>query len=186
MAGPMAGVSAAQIAQQKSQDLGAHQGNKQGASKFDATLANKTQGAQAPTQTQGVQGVQASQAAQATQRADQVRHTEAIDKTSKAALNKVNPAGQEPATAQGLQAVDAKPETSKASAMISHVVGELEKGQVNMDKLIQAGASGKTFSNAELLSLQAGMYKYTQELDLTSKVVEKATSGLKDTLKTQV
>ena len=36
-------------------------------------------------------------------------------------------------------------------------------------------------SNAELLSLQAGMYKYTQELDLTSKVVEKATSGLKDT-----
>ena len=70
--------------------------------------------------------------------------------------------------------------------MLSHVVGELEKGQVNMEKLIQAGASGKNFSNAELLSLQAGMYKYTQELDLTSKVVEKATSGLKDTLKTQV
>ena len=38
----------------------------------------------------------------------------------------------------------------------------------------------------ELLSLQAGMYKYSQELDLTSKIVEKATSGLKDTLKTQV
>ena len=34
--------------------------------------------------------------------------------------------------------------------------------------------------------MQAGMYKYTQELDLVSKVVEKATSGLKDTLKTQV
>ena len=41
-------------------------------------------------------------------------------------------------------------------------------------------------SNQELLSMQAGMYKYTQELDLVSKVVEKATSGLKDTLKTQV
>ncbi|MBM7118217.1 ATP-dependent helicase HrpB [Archangium primigenium] len=92
----------------------------------------------------------------------------------------------EPATAKGAQAVNAKPETGKAGNMLSHVVGELEKGQVNMDKLIQAGASGKNFSNAELLSLQAGMYKYTQELDLTSKVVEKATSGLKDTLKTQV
>ena len=46
--------------------------------------------------------------------------------------------------------------------------------------------SGKNFSNSELLSLQAGMYKYSQELELTSKVVEKATSGLKDTLKTQV
>jgi len=30
------------------------------------------------------------------------------------------------------------------------------------------------------------MYKYTLELDLTSKVVEKATSGIKDVVKTQV
>jgi hypothetical protein len=30
------------------------------------------------------------------------------------------------------------------------------------------------------------MHKYTLELDLTSKVVEKATGGLKETLKTQV
>lgn len=115
-----------------------------------------------------------------------MRQAEAVNKTEKAALNKVNPSGQDPATARGAQAVDAKAETGKTSTMLSHVVGELEKGQVNMDKLIKAGASGKTFSNAELLSLQAGMYKYTQELDLTSKVVEKATSGLKDTLKTQV
>ncbi|WPB80344.1 ATP-dependent helicase HrpB [Archangium violaceum] len=177
MAGPMAGVSAAQIAQQKLQDQGAQQVNKQGASKFDAALANKAQAAGGPEQVQ---------ATQATQRAEQIRHTESVNKTEKAALNKVNTAGQEPATARGAEAVNGKQEASKVGNMLSHVVGELEKGQVNMDKLIQAGASGKTFSNAELLSLQAGMYKYTQELDLTSKVVEKATSGLKDTLKTQV
>ena len=177
MAGPMAGVSAAQIAQQKLQDQGAQQVNKQGASKFDAALANKAQGAEQ---------VQGTQAAQATQRTEQVRHTESVNKTEKAALNKVNTAAQEPATARGAEAVHGKQEAGKVGNMLSHVVGELEKGQVNMEKLIQAGASGKTFSNAELLSLQAGMYKYTQELDLTSKVVEKATSGLKDTLKTQV
>jgi hypothetical protein len=176
----MAGVSAAQIAQQKLQDQGAQQVNKQGASKFDAALANKAQAAGGPEQ------VQATQATQATQRTEQIRHTESVNKTEKAALNKVNTAGQEPATARGAEAVNGKQEANKVGNMLSHVVGELEKGQVNMDKLIQAGASGKTFSNAELLSLQAGMYKYTQELDLTSKVVEKATSGLKDTLKTQV
>jgi hypothetical protein len=174
----MAGVSAAQVAQQKlQQDQGAQQVNKQGASKFDAALANKAQG---PEQAQAVQ------ATQATQRADQVRQAEAVNKTDKAALNKVNPAGQEPATARAAEPVTGKQETSKAGGMLSHVVGELEKGQLNMEKLIKAGASGKEFTNAELLSLQAGMYKYTQELDLTSKVVEKATSGLKDTLKTQV
>ncbi|WP_395820908.1 ATP-dependent helicase HrpB [Archangium minus] len=180
MAGPMAGVSAAQIAQQKLQDQGAQQVNKQGASKFDAALANKAQGVGGPEQVQQVQ------ATQATQRAEQVRQAEAVNKTDKAALNKVNTAGQEPATARGAEAVTGKQEASKTGSMLGHVVSELEKGQVNMEKLIQAGASGKTFSNAELLSLQAGMYKYTQELDLTSKVVEKATSGLKDTLKTQV
>jgi hypothetical protein len=177
MAGPMAGVSAAQIAQQKLQDQGAQQVNKQGASKFDAALANKAQGAGGPEQVN---------AAQATQRTEQIRHTESVNKTEKAALNKVNTAGQEPATARGAEAVHGKQEAGKVGNMLSHVVGELEKGQVNMEKLIQAGASGKTFSNAELLSLQAGMYKYTQELDLTSKVVEKATSGIKHVVKTQV
>jgi hypothetical protein len=180
MAGPMAGVSAAQIAQQKLQDQGAQQVNKQGASKFDAALADKAQAAGGPEQ------VQQAQAAQATQRTEQVRHVESVTKTEKAALNKVNTAGQEPATARGATPVEGTREADKASNMLSHVIGELEKGQVNMEKLIQAGASGKEFSNAELLSLQAGMYKYTQELDLTGKVVEKATSGLKDTLKTQV
>jgi hypothetical protein len=71
-------------------------------------------------------------------------------------------------------------------SMVSRVVSELEQGQLRLDKLIDAGVSGKQFSNAELLSLQASMYKYTLELDLTSKVVEKATSGLKDVAKTQV
>ena len=50
----------------------------------------------------------------------------------------------------------------------------------------RSGCSGKPFSNAELLSLQASMYRYTQELDLVGKVVEKATTGLKDVVKTQV
>jgi hypothetical protein len=62
----------------------------------------------------------------------------------------------------------------------------MEQNQQSIDKLINGGMSGKTFTNQEMLSLQAGMYKYSQELDLTSKVVEKATTGLKDTLKTQV
>ena len=39
---------------------------------------------------------------------------------------------------------------------------------------------------SELLAVQAGVYKFSQELELTSKVVEKATSGVKQTLQTQV
>jgi hypothetical protein len=93
----------------------------------------------------------------AVQGAEQVRQVESVGKTERPTLN-----------------------------MVSRVVSELEQGQLRLDKLIDAGVSGKQFSNAELLSLQASMYKYTLELDLTSKVVEKATSGLKDVVKTQV
>jgi hypothetical protein len=69
---------------------------------------------------------------------------------------------------------------------VSHVVRALEQGQRDLDRIIQQASAGKPFSNAELLSLQASMYRYTQELDLVSRVVEKATTGLKDVVKTQV
>jgi hypothetical protein len=69
---------------------------------------------------------------------------------------------------------------------LSNVVRELEHGQRVLDRIIQAAGRGKQFTNAEMLSLQAFMYRYTQELDLVSRVVEKGTSGLKDVLKTQV
>jgi vacuolar-type H+-ATPase catalytic subunit A/Vma1 len=183
MAVPTAGISAAQIAQQKLQDQGAQQVNKQGASKFDGVLANKAQGAGGVEQ---ANAAQAAQKAQATQQVAQTNKVETINKTEKAALNKVNGANTDSLTSKGATAVDAKPETGKASNMVSTVVTSLEKGQLNLEKLINSGMSGKNFSNAELLSLQASMYKYTQELDLTSKVVEKATSGLKDVVKTQV
>ena len=186
MAGPMAGVSAAQIAQQKLQDQGAQQVNKQGASKFDAALANKAQGAGGVDQAHSTQAAQAAQKAQATQKAYQVRQVETVNKTEKAGLNKVNGANSQQLSARAATPVDAKPEASKANSMVSSMVNSLEKGQLNLEKLISSGMGGKNFSNSELLSLQASMYKYTQELDLTSKVVEKATSGLKDVVKTQV
>ncbi len=88
--------------------------------------------------------------------------------------------------AKGIEPVTQKAEVSKSTSMVSSMIASLEKGQVNIDKIINGSMSGKSMSNGELLQMQAGMYKYTQEIDLCSKVVEKATSGLKDTLKTQV
>ncbi len=125
------------------------------------------------------------QAAQAPQKTQQVRNVEQVAKSEKAALNKVN-ANVEPATTKAADPVAAKSETSKATDAMMKMMSDLEKGQGVLDKLISGGLSGKEFSSSELLALQAGMYKYTQELELTGKVVEKATSGLKDTLKTQV
>ncbi|MCY1045157.1 ATP-dependent helicase HrpB [Corallococcus sp. bb12-1] len=183
MAAPMSGISAGQVAQQKLQDQGAQQTNKTGASKFDGVLADKAQGADKADAAQGVNK------AQAANKVDTVRQVETVNKTEKAGMNKVSGAAQQPATAKGAEPVDAKAETAKtgkSGGMVSDLVSGLEKGQISMDKLIKEASSGKNMSNAEMLGLQASMYKYSQELDLTSKVVEKATSGLKDVVKTQV
>lgn len=164
MAGPLAGITAAQVAQQTVQEQSV-QALKQGPSKFDKALS-----AQGPGQAGGVEGVHG---------------VDNVAKAERAALNKVNVA-TEPSSVKNLDAVTQKSEVSKGSKMMTDMMNSMERGQVSLDKLIKGGMSGKSFSNAELISLQAGMYKYTQELELTSKVVEKATSGLKDTLKTQV
>jgi hypothetical protein len=146
-------------------------------------MANK---AQAPQQAQGVNQVSQTQAvgkAQAAQRVDVARAIEQIQKTQKAQVNKVSP---QALTDKAAQPVAHTEGPSKAMQSVAKMFSHLEKGQGVMDKLIQAGTSGRKFSNGELISLQAGVYKYTQELELTSKIVEQATTGLKDTLKTQV
>ena len=175
MAGPLAGISAAQIAQQKLPDQAAQQVNKAGPSKFDQSM--KSQGPEAAGKVGHVQQ------AQQVQKLDQLKHVEQLQKTDKAGLNKLD----KNVTGKGMDPVAQKTEVSKSSSMMSSMMANLEKGQAHIDKLINGGISGgKSMSNQELLSMQAGMYKYTQELELVSKVVAQATSGLKDTLKTQV
>ena len=60
------------------------------------------------------------------------------------------------------------------------------QGQDKMQGIINMALSGRQFSPPELIIMQAGVYRFSQELELTSKVVEKATSGIKQTMNTQV
>lgn len=66
------------------------------------------------------------------------------------------------------------------------LIGEVASAQARLDKILALAQSGKSFSPAELLAFQTHAYRASQELDLAGKVVEKATSGVKQTLSTQV
>ena len=46
--------------------------------------------------------------------------------------------------------------------------------------------SGRSFRPQELLVLQAKVIQYSQELDVASRLVEKVTGGIKQTLQAQV
>lgn len=71
-------------------------------------------------------------------------------------------------------------------AAAAKVLDQVSAAQQRMDSILKLAESGKAFSPAELLSLQAHVYRASQELDLAGKVVEKATGGVKQVLQTQV
>lgn len=69
---------------------------------------------------------------------------------------------------------------------LTKMLAGLLSGQDKMTKIMNMALSGRQFSPGELLAMQAGVYRFGQELDLTTKVVEKFTGGIKQTLNTQV
>lgn len=78
-----------------------------------------------------------------------------------------------------------KTEPSK-QVTASKVLDQVNQAQNRMEQILKMAESGKSFSPAELLSLQTHVYRASQELDLAGKVVEKATGGVKQVLQTQV
>jgi hypothetical protein len=59
------------------------------------------------------------------------------------------------------------------------------RGERTVDRAIQKARAGHVFRHEELLALQSGVYRYTQELELASKVVDKATGAVRHTLQSQ-
>ncbi len=76
----------------------------------------------------------------------------------------------------------ASAQRSRMAQMLDQLVG----GQDKMTQIMKVALSGRQFNSQELLAMQAGVYRFSQELDLTGKVIDKATSGIKQTMNTQV
>ena len=76
-------------------------------------------------------------------------------------------------------------QASQAPAAV-RVVDQLSAAQQRLDRILKMAESGRTFSPAELLGMQARVSQASQQLDLAGKVVDKATSGVKQILQTQV
>jgi hypothetical protein len=100
----------------------------------------------------------------------------ALARSAEAPLSAVPPSAGAPAAPSGIGI------ERRAIAALDSV----QRAQARMEQVLRLAQSGRTFSPAELLSLQATMYRSTQELDLAGKVVEKLTAGTKQLLQTPV
>jgi hypothetical protein len=62
---------------------------------------------------------------------------------------------------------------------------ELDHGEALAETAIRGGASGGGMSPGALLALQAGIYRYSEAVDLVTKLVDRATTAVKTTLQNQ-
>jgi hypothetical protein len=65
-------------------------------------------------------------------------------------------------------------------------LARVSAAQARMDRIRALAATGRTFSPAELLSLQAGVAEASQTVDLAGKVLDRVSGGVKTLLQTQV
>ncbi len=65
------------------------------------------------------------------------------------------------------------------SSKISSFLTNVNRGQLQMEGIIEMATSGKKFSPPELLALQAGVYQIAQEMELTSKAFEQVNNAHK-------
>ncbi|MBL92539.1 MAG: hypothetical protein CMH56_12110 [Myxococcales bacterium] len=174
MADPIGGGGVGKATQQMMQEM-MKQAQEQ------AQGPNKAGGAQFANKVEGVQNTQGPSEVnkvQETTKAVQTEKSLGAHQILKAAQT-----GQTPNTT-GVQRVEGTGVMEKTG--MKRLLDQVAGGQSKLDQIIKMATSGKTFNQQELLAIQAGVYKFSQEMELTSKVVEKATSGVKQTMQTQV
>ncbi|MDB4937427.1 MAG: hypothetical protein JWP87_4399 [Labilithrix sp.] len=74
-------------------------------------------------------------------------------------------------------------EPSAFARVLQGLGREVDHGEKVVRRAIEGG--GKDLGPGELLALQAGVYRYSEAVDLSAKLVDRATSGVKTVLQGQ-
>jgi len=84
------------------------------------------------------------------------------------------------------QAAPAPPTSPPNASPARLALQTVERARERLDGVLAAARRGKTFTAQELLALQADAYRYSQTVEIASKVVEHGTQAVKQAVNTQV
>jgi hypothetical protein len=98
----------------------------------------------------------------------------------------VAPYTPEPETPPAADPATATHEGRSPFAKVLRGLGrELDRGEALAEQAIRGGASSSGMSPQALIALQAGIYRYSEAVDLVTKLVDRATQAVKTTLQNQ-
>lgn len=73
---------------------------------------------------------------------------------------------------------------SPFSRILHGLGGQLERGERTMDRVTHA-RGGAEMGSQDLLALQADVYRYSEAVDLSAKLVDRASNGVKTVIQGQ-
>jgi hypothetical protein len=92
--------------------------------------------------------------------------------------------------AEAVQQVEAAAEAQKtegpAATKLRDFMDEMRADETQMSDMMDRSMSGADMSQQELLQMQSLIYGYSQKVELASKAVSNAASGMKQIMNTQV
>lgn len=106
-------------------------------------------------------------------------------------MTTIRDGGLDPATRLAAPKIVEKPspvaarppdEPSPFARLLAGLGREVDRGEGLVDRAVHGG---KELGSLELLALQAGVYRYSEAVDLTAKLVDRASSGVKTVLQGQ-
>lgn len=71
------------------------------------------------------------------------------------------------------------PEPGAFGRILRSIGEETRRGEAMVHRSLSASAAGRDFGPSELIALQAGVYRYSEVVDLAAKLVDRASSGVK-------
>ncbi len=83
------------------------------------------------------------------------------------------------ATTTGAQAKTQKPVSTAFQRVLEGLGKELNTGERTVHRALAAGRGGVDIAPGELLALQAGVYRYSETIDLASKLIDRTATGVK-------
>jgi hypothetical protein len=72
------------------------------------------------------------------------------------------------------------------AAQLGQVLRSLEISRARLDRVLHAARAGRSFTAGELLALQSDTYRFSQTLDVASKLVEHGVQSVKQAVNAQV
>lgn len=139
-----------------------------------------------PIQGASVAARQIQKVSEATNAPSSVTSSTSDSKSFASVLESTRARHVDPASKPGATVAAQKVEQSSAAQKLDHFVEGVFKDQAKIEKMMRRCVRGKTLSQPELLRLQGLIYGYAQKVELASKIVDKATGGLKQVMNTQV